>query len=354
MARLYRECRSTASGRAAATSSLSTCCVCCQLLAAKRGLFFLDEVRRAKGGDRRLDRLIARLEGELGAPEEHEARARRIVERIAVCLQASLVIRHLPAGRGRRLLRHAARRRRRVGLWQPTGWARPARHRRRARPDLQCRTLRTRSLWSPAGQRGSDGPRRSLSAGAATSRRGGPPPRRGREGDRCPGGSRRHRAVHRDRRHPAAGHRRAASHDHRGPWPSRHRVQQRGLPGAAHAGRRQPEDALDDRVFDTDARSTWISACSIHAARMRTGAAARSWQLRLGERPAQPQSRPGADLGVQGRGDSLTRAAAMEYAEKGVRINAVAPGRVVTDMMLASKIMGMVRRRRPAAAASHG
>lgn len=38
---------------------------------------------------------------------------------------------------------------------------------------------------------------------------------------------------------------------------------------------------------------------------------------------------------------SLTRAAAMEYAEKGIRINAVAPGRVVTDMMLSSKIMDM-------------
>jgi NAD(P)-dependent dehydrogenase (short-subunit alcohol dehydrogenase family) len=38
---------------------------------------------------------------------------------------------------------------------------------------------------------------------------------------------------------------------------------------------------------------------------------------------------------------SLTRAAAMEYAEKGVRINAVAPGRVITEMMLGSKIMDM-------------
>jgi NAD(P)-dependent dehydrogenase (short-subunit alcohol dehydrogenase family) len=36
---------------------------------------------------------------------------------------------------------------------------------------------------------------------------------------------------------------------------------------------------------------------------------------------------------------SLTRSAAMEYAERGIRINAVAPGRVVTDRMLASKIM---------------
>jgi putative acyl-CoA dehydrogenase len=57
---------------------------------------FLDEVRRAKGGDRRLDGMMARLESELAAPQEHEARARRIVERMALCLQASLVIRHSP------------------------------------------------------------------------------------------------------------------------------------------------------------------------------------------------------------------------------------------------------------------
>ncbi|MEJ0015004.1 MAG: glucose 1-dehydrogenase [Acetobacteraceae bacterium] len=38
---------------------------------------------------------------------------------------------------------------------------------------------------------------------------------------------------------------------------------------------------------------------------------------------------------------SLTRSAAMEYAPHGVRINAVAPGRVVTDMMLASGIGDM-------------
>jgi putative acyl-CoA dehydrogenase len=58
---------------------------------------FLDEVRTAKGGDRRLDRAIDRLEAELRHPEEHEARARRIVEKMAVALQASLLIRHSPA-----------------------------------------------------------------------------------------------------------------------------------------------------------------------------------------------------------------------------------------------------------------
>jgi putative acyl-CoA dehydrogenase len=58
---------------------------------------FLDEVRKAKGGDRRLDRMIAGLEAELAAPAEHEARARRIVERMALALQASLMLRYSPS-----------------------------------------------------------------------------------------------------------------------------------------------------------------------------------------------------------------------------------------------------------------
>jgi NAD(P)-dependent dehydrogenase (short-subunit alcohol dehydrogenase family)/DNA-binding MarR family transcriptional regulator len=40
---------------------------------------------------------------------------------------------------------------------------------------------------------------------------------------------------------------------------------------------------------------------------------------------------------------TLTRSAAMEYAPRGIRINAVAPGRVVTDMMLASGIADMAQ-----------
>ncbi|KQU64575.1 MULTISPECIES: SDR family NAD(P)-dependent oxidoreductase [unclassified Rhizobacter] len=39
--------------------------------------------------------------------------------------------------------------------------------------------------------------------------------------------------------------------------------------------------------------------------------------------------------------NSLTRSAAMEYAPAGIRINAIAPGRVLTDMMLSSGIADM-------------
>lgn len=38
---------------------------------------------------------------------------------------------------------------------------------------------------------------------------------------------------------------------------------------------------------------------------------------------------------------SLTKSAAMEYAAKNIRINGVAPGRVMTDMMLRSGIADM-------------
>jgi putative acyl-CoA dehydrogenase len=57
---------------------------------------FVAEARAAQGTDRRLDPRIDRLEAELRKPDEYEARARRIVEEMAVVLQASLVIRHSP------------------------------------------------------------------------------------------------------------------------------------------------------------------------------------------------------------------------------------------------------------------
>ena len=57
---------------------------------------FLDEVRLSRGADRRLDQFVDRLETELLDRDEREARARRIVEKMAIALQASLIVRHSP------------------------------------------------------------------------------------------------------------------------------------------------------------------------------------------------------------------------------------------------------------------
>ncbi len=57
----------------------------------------LGEIRLARGADRRLDAWLAGLEGELAGGAEGEARARRTVERLAVALEASLLLRGAPA-----------------------------------------------------------------------------------------------------------------------------------------------------------------------------------------------------------------------------------------------------------------
>jgi putative acyl-CoA dehydrogenase len=57
----------------------------------------LAETRLASGGDARLDEATRRLEDELAQPDELEFRARRVVELAALCLQASLLVRHAPA-----------------------------------------------------------------------------------------------------------------------------------------------------------------------------------------------------------------------------------------------------------------
>lgn len=58
---------------------------------------YLDEVRQAKGGDRRLDAYLHRLESELSDIEEAEGRARRVVEMLARAMQGSLLVRFAPA-----------------------------------------------------------------------------------------------------------------------------------------------------------------------------------------------------------------------------------------------------------------
>jgi len=56
----------------------------------------LEETVEASGAEPRLDAFVARLRGELRDPETIEVRARRVVERLALALQASLLVRHSP------------------------------------------------------------------------------------------------------------------------------------------------------------------------------------------------------------------------------------------------------------------
>jgi putative acyl-CoA dehydrogenase len=57
---------------------------------------FLAEVDEAAGADHRLDAFVAATRNELTDPEALEPRARRLVERMALCLQGSLLVRHAP------------------------------------------------------------------------------------------------------------------------------------------------------------------------------------------------------------------------------------------------------------------
>jgi putative acyl-CoA dehydrogenase len=57
---------------------------------------FLTEVDEAAGADPRLDAFMSATRGELTDTEAIEPRARRVVERLALCLQGSLLVRHAP------------------------------------------------------------------------------------------------------------------------------------------------------------------------------------------------------------------------------------------------------------------
>jgi len=58
---------------------------------------FMEEVSLASGADPRLDSYVADLRGEFADLDGIEPRARRLVERMALALQGSLVVRHSPA-----------------------------------------------------------------------------------------------------------------------------------------------------------------------------------------------------------------------------------------------------------------
>jgi putative acyl-CoA dehydrogenase len=55
---------------------------------------FLAEIEEASGADARLDARVQRLKGQFADPATLEARARRVVEGMALCLQGSLLVRH--------------------------------------------------------------------------------------------------------------------------------------------------------------------------------------------------------------------------------------------------------------------
>jgi putative acyl-CoA dehydrogenase len=57
---------------------------------------FLAEIDEASGADHRLDAFVAATRKELADPESLEPRARRVVERMALCLQGALLVRHAP------------------------------------------------------------------------------------------------------------------------------------------------------------------------------------------------------------------------------------------------------------------
>jgi NAD(P)-dependent dehydrogenase (short-subunit alcohol dehydrogenase family) len=102
----------------------------------------------------------------------------------------------------------------------------------------------------------------------------------------------------------------------------------------------EQDAGLYDRVFDTNVRSVFLCLQHQirHMAEQGGGAIVVNASVSGLRNP-----NPGLALYSASKAAviSLMRSVAMEYAEKGVRINAVAPGRVVTDMMLASKIMDM-------------
>jgi NAD(P)-dependent dehydrogenase (short-subunit alcohol dehydrogenase family) len=103
---------------------------------------------------------------------------------------------------------------------------------------------------------------------------------------------------------------------------------------------RDQNSALYDRVFDTNVRSVYLSLQHQVRIMARQGKGVIVLNASVS---GMRNPNPGLALYSASKAAviSLTRSAAMEYAEQGVRINAVAPGRVVTDMMLASKIMDM-------------
>ncbi len=100
----------------------------------------------------------------------------------------------------------------------------------------------------------------------------------------------------------------------------------------------QPE-SLYDQVFDTNVRAIFNAMRHEIPAMLQTGGAIVNTTSVSGFR----NPYPGFSLynASKAAAISLTRTAALEYAPHGIRINSVAPGRVVTEMMLAAGVGDM-------------
>lgn len=99
-------------------------------------------------------------------------------------------------------------------------------------------------------------------------------------------------------------------------------------------------DAVFDQVFDTNVRALFLAMkAEIVVMRGQGGGVVINNASVSGVR----NPNPGLSLYAASKAAALalTRSAAMEYAPQGIRINAVSPGRIVTPMMLGSKIADM-------------
>lgn len=104
----------------------------------------------------------------------------------------------------------------------------------------------------------------------------------------------------------------------------------------------EQDPALYDTVFDTNVRAVYLCLRHQIGAMLASGGGV---IVNNASVSGQRNPNPGLALYAASKAAviSLTRSAAMEYAPQGIRINAVSPGRVVTDMMLNSKIADMAQ-----------
>jgi NAD(P)-dependent dehydrogenase (short-subunit alcohol dehydrogenase family) len=99
-------------------------------------------------------------------------------------------------------------------------------------------------------------------------------------------------------------------------------------------------DAMFDRVFDVNVRALFLAMKAEIATML-----ARSGGVIVNNASVSGLRNPNPGLSLYAASKaaaiSLTRSAAMEYAPRGIRINAISPGRVETPMMLGSGIADM-------------